>query len=139
MAQTEAIGGDLTLQIVTPDKMVIDTRVAIVSLPGTEGDFGALAGHMPFVTLLQPGVVDYEEGGMPRKMAISGGVVEVTPNKVLVLARTCEKSDEIDVDRANKAKESSEAALEGMTHDHDDFDRMELKLKRAMSRIGAKG
>jgi F-type H+-transporting ATPase subunit epsilon len=138
MAQDGIESGKLTLQVVTPSRLVLDSHVSIVTLPGKEGDFGVLAGHMPLITLLQPGVVDYKEGGVQRKLSVSGGVVEVTQDKVLLLARTCEKPDEIDEERANRAKKYSEDSLSGMSHDDESFARMEVKLKRALSRLKAK-
>lgn len=134
---TEAIGQEqtFTLQILTPGKMVEDTYVSIATLPGVEGDFGVLAGHMPFITNLGPGVVSYEEGGMPRRIAVSAGIVEVIQTRVIILARTAETVDEIDIDRARKTKESCEAKLSGMTHDHEDWAAIEVKLLRAIARI----
>ncbi len=92
MAQDGIESGQTYLTSCNSKQIVLDSHVSIVTLPGKEGDFGVLAGHMPLITLLQPGVVDYEEGGVQRKLSVSGGVVEVTQDKVLLLARTSRKT-----------------------------------------------
>lgn len=126
---------EILLQVVTPSGLVEDTNVSIVTLAGTEGDFGVLPGHAPFFTVLKPGVIRYEEGGMPRALAVSGGFVDVTPEKITVLARTCEKRDQISVDRAEKALQAAEQKLSGIARDSDEWKRLEVKLARAIARI----
>ncbi len=137
MADAPGVAQALTLQILTPTRLVEDTSVSIVTLPGSEGDFGVLPGHKPFITSLRPGVISYEEGGMPRRLAVSAGIVEVIPERVIVLARTAEPPDEIDIDRAKKAKENFEAKLSEISRDHDDWGHLDKKLKRALARIEA--
>jgi len=127
--------GSLSLQIVTPHKAVLDTDVSMVTLPGTDGVFGVMPGHSPFITTLRPGVLEFEEGGMPRRMAVSAGIVEVSRDRVIVLARTCESRDDIDIDRATRARETLEAELAGKSHADESWDKLETKLNRAISRL----
>ncbi len=127
--------GSLSLQIVTPHKAVLETDVSIVTLPGSDGVFGVMPGHSPFITTLRPGVLEFEEGGMPRRMAVSAGIVEVTQDRVIVLSRTCESRDDIDVERATRAKERLETELAGKTHADESWDRLEIKLNRAIARL----
>lgn len=127
----------LTLQIVTPQGMVEDVSVSMVTLPGIEGDFGVLPGHAPVISVLKPGSVYYEEGGMPRVLVVSGGFAEVSQEKVMVIARTCEKSGDIDLARAQKARTELESALATLPSDDESRPRKEDKLARATARISA--
>ncbi len=131
----EQNGEAVNLQIVTPTGMVVDTAVDIVTLPGAEGEFGVLFGHTPFFTTMRPGIVGFEEGGMPRRYAVSAGFVEVTQEKVIVLARTCEDANEIDAERARLAREKAEAKLSELPGDSDERDYYETKVKRADARL----
>ena len=90
MAQAQETGGSLRLEILTPAKRVAELDVPMVTLPGMEGYFGVLPGHMPLITKLKPGVVSFEEGGMRRRVAVSAGIVETLPDRLLILARTAE-------------------------------------------------
>ncbi|VAX23315.1 ATP synthase epsilon chain [hydrothermal vent metagenome] len=130
---------EFNLQVITPHGLVEDATVSIVTMPGEEGDFGVLPGHMPFLTKLKPGVINYESGKMPRKMAVSGGYVEVTREKVIVLARTCEKGEDIDIDRAKKAKLTLEDLLAGKSQDDNDREYIEGKIMRAIARLDVVG
>ena len=135
MKESHPEGHGISLQIVTPVEMVVDVFVPIVTLPGTEGDFGVMPGHQPFMATLQPGIVEYEDGGMPRKLAVSGGIAEITQDHVNVLARTCERVDDIDKERADKAAKNAESKLGGMTRSDDEWEYQEIKLQRARARM----
>ena len=137
MADTSSVETSLTLQVVSPTGLVEDTTVSLVALPGVDGDFGVMAGHAPFFTRLRPGVVSYEEGGMPRSLSVSAGFVEVTQERVIVLARTCEKKEDIDVDRAKKAKEAAEKDVAGLPYEDEGHAKAEEKLNRAEARLSA--
>ncbi|MBI5816436.1 MAG: ATP synthase F1 subunit epsilon [Nitrospinae bacterium] len=125
----------ISLQVVTPGGMVEDAKVNLVTIPGVEGVFGVMPGHSPFFTLIAPGVISYDEGGMPRELAVSGGFVEVTQGKTLVLARTAEKKDDIDLDRAHRAKRESEERLVTMSFEDEGRKAVEEELGRAVARI----
>lgn len=137
MADAADISQTFSLQVLTPSRIVEDIDVALATFPGVEGDFGVLPGHMPFITHLQPGVISYEEGGMPRRVAVSSGVVEVTPERVIVLARTAEPASDVDMERATTAKKDYESRLSAISRDHDDWTELESKLKTALARIEA--
>lgn len=125
----------LTLQIVTPKGMVEDTTVSMVTIPGVEGDFGVLPGHAPFISVLKPGGIYFDEGGMPRVYVVSAGFAEVSADKVLVVARTCEKAGDIDLARAQKAQTTLEASLSTMPPEDEKRTKQEAKLSRAIARI----
>ena len=93
----------IQLRIVTPDKTVVDMPVEAVGAMGSEGAFTALPGHIPFLTDLQPGLLWYRAGEGNKDLAVSGGFIEILPDKAIVLADSAEYLDEIDVERAERA------------------------------------
>ena len=126
----------LHLDVVTPEKTVVSDEVDIVMAPGYFGEFGALPNHIPFLAQLQPGEVKYRKGRKLESIAVSGGYAEVLPTKVTVLATTAERAQDIDLERAQAAKERAEQRLkerqEGV-----DFAKAEAALQRAIARIRA--
>ena len=126
----------LKLDVVTPEKTVVSEDVDIVMAPGYFGEFGALPNHIPFLAQLQPGEVKYRKGGQLEALVVGGGYAEVLPTQVTVLAVTAERIQDIDLERAQAAKERAEQRLkerqEGM-----DFVRAEAALQRAIARLRA--
>jgi F-type H+-transporting ATPase subunit epsilon len=125
----------LQLEIVTPERSVLTEQVDEVVLPSLEGYMGVLPGHAPLLAQLDVGEVSYRVGQQRKYLAISGGYAEVQRGTVSVLARTAELSEEIDLERAQRAKEKAESALTGDLPS-DEFRHIEVRLKRAISRIG---
>ena len=125
----------LQLEIVTPERSVLTEQVDEVVLPSLEGYMGVLPGHAPLLTQLDVGEVSYRVGQQRKYLAISGGYAEVQRGSVSVLARTAELSEEIDLERAKRAKEKAESALKSDLPP-DQFRHFEVQLKRAISRIG---
>ena len=99
------------LEIVTPEKKVVDTAAEEVQIPGKNGYLGILPGHAPLITELSVGEIIYRENSTEQRLAVAWGFAEVLPNKVTVLAETAERPSEIDVERARKAKERAEQRL----------------------------
>jgi F-type H+-transporting ATPase subunit epsilon len=99
------------LEIVTPEKKVVDTAAEEVQIPGKNGYLGVLPGHAPLITELAVGEITFRAGAAEQKLAVAWGFAEVLPNKVTILAETAERPSEIDVDRARKAKERAEQRL----------------------------
>lgn len=99
------------LEIVTPEKRVVDTAAEEVQIPGKNGYLGILPGHAPLITELSVGELKYRAGGNEQRLALVWGFAEVLPDKVTILAETAEKPSEIDVNRARKAKERAEQRL----------------------------
>jgi F-type H+-transporting ATPase subunit epsilon len=133
----------IQLRIVTPDKTVADIPVEAVGAMGSEGAFTALPGHLPFLTDLQPGLLWYRAEGVSRDLAVSGGFIEILPDKAIVLADSAEYLDEIDVERAKRAlkraqermaaaKETAARAGEGV---RTDITRATASFNRAANRI----
>src|SRR5271156_24242 len=99
------------LEIVTPEKKVVDTAAAEVQIPGKNGYLGVLPGHAPLITELAVGEITYHDGGQEQHLAVAWGFAEVLPDKVTILAETAERPSEIDVERARKSKARAEERL----------------------------
>ena len=124
------------LEVVTPERVAYSGQVASLQAPGSEGSFGVLAGHVPLLTSLQIGRLRFvEEGGNEVKMAISGGFVEVGREQVAVLAETAERVEEIDVARAEAARQRAEERLARVQEERVDVARAQAALARAINRI----
>jgi F-type H+-transporting ATPase subunit epsilon len=129
----------LFLEVVTPQKAIVSEEVEIVVAPGSEGEFGALKGHTTFLTSLQMGTLRYKDAkGQERLLFINGGFAEVLPNKVTILAESAERRKDIDVARAQDAKQRAEQRLAEKIADLD-LVRAEAALNRAIDRIKIAG
>jgi F-type H+-transporting ATPase subunit epsilon len=124
----------LSLEIVTPERQVLIEQVDDVILPRVDGYMGVLPGHAPLLAQLDAGEVSYLAGNQRHYLAVSGGFAEVLRKSVSILATTCEKAEEIDVERAREAKERAEGRLKSDLADID-TNRAEASLRRAISRI----
>jgi len=126
---------NIKLEIVTPEKAVVSEDVQIVMSPGTEGEFGVLAGHTPFLTSLKIGTINYKNSeGKEAFVFVSGGFTEALPDKVTVLAESAERRRDIDMSRAKEARQRAEERL--ATADKDvSMIRAESALARALYRI----
>jgi len=99
------------LEIVTPEKKVVDTAASEVQIPGKNGYLGILPGHAPLITELAIGEITFRAGAEEQRLALAWGFAEVLPDKVTILAETAERPSEIDVERARKAKARAEERL----------------------------
>ncbi|AIE61548.1 F0F1 ATP synthase subunit epsilon [Bacillus methanolicus] len=125
----------IKVSVVTPDGPVYESDVEMVSTKAQSGELGILPGHIPMVAPLQIGAVRLKKGGKTEYVAVSGGFLEVRPDQVTILAQAAETSEQIDVERAKRAKERAEERLRAQNQDNIDFKRAELALKRAINRI----
>ena len=130
--------GPIDLTIVTPERAVAHEHVDELQIPGREGYFGVLPGHAPLFSELKIGVVSYRKGTAWTQLAVSWGFTEVLPNQVRILAETAERSNEIDVERAQRAKERAEQRLTRTAEDTD-YDRARVALERALVRLQVSG
>ena len=131
------MAGNIKLEVVTPEKYVVDEEVQIAVAPGSLGEFGVLIGHTPFLTTLKTGVMHYTDAsGAQRYVFVSGGFAEALPDKVTVLAESAERRKDIDVNRAQAAMERAQERLaqQGKAEDID-FNRAKAALERALQRI----
>jgi len=99
------------LEIVTPEKKVVETAAEEVQIPAKNGYIGVLPGHAPLITELAVGEITYRENSTEQRLAVAWGFAEVLPDKVTILAETAERPSEINVERARKAKERAEQRL----------------------------
>jgi F-type H+-transporting ATPase subunit epsilon len=122
--------------IVSQDRPVFEGDVDIVVAPGTDGEMGILPHHAPLLTTLRPGVLRVRTGGREEVFAISGGVMEVRPDIVTVLADAAERADEIDVARAEEARRRAEESLQaGLAHNSEAYLAAEAALRRSTLRL----
>jgi F-type H+-transporting ATPase subunit epsilon len=122
------------LEVVTPEKMVVKDVAEELQMPGKNGYLGILPGHAPLITELAVGEVTYRNGSAVHHLSVAWGFAEVLPDKVTILAETCERPDEIDIARAKESKQRAEERLKS-TNPEVDFDRAENALQRAETRI----
>ena len=128
------------LEIVTPEKTIYSGQVRHVQAPGSEGSFGVLSGHVPFLTSLNIGLLRIDEDdGDQVDMAVSGGFTQVAPQGVTVLAETAERGDQIDVERARSARERAEQRLGDISSGEVDATRAQIALARAVNRLKVSG
>jgi F-type H+-transporting ATPase subunit epsilon len=130
---------NIKFEVVTPEKEVVSEQAQIVMAPGSMGEFGVLAGHTPFMTSLKTGIVHYrDENGKDKYVFVSGGFAEALPDKITILAESAELGSDINLARAESAKERAERHLAEKKADVD-FERAHSALQRAMVRINIAG
>ncbi|HVN07848.1 MAG TPA: F0F1 ATP synthase subunit epsilon [Patescibacteria group bacterium] len=124
----------LTLEVVTPERQVLHDDVDSIQLPGLDGYLGILPGHAPLLTELGTGVLSFQKGGQTRYATALGGFAEVLADRVIVLAERSELAEEIDLGRAEAARERALKRLQ--EHGEEvDFHRAQLALQRSLTRI----
>ena len=130
-----ALPTKLTLEIVTPERSLVNEQVDEVQLPGSEGYFGVLPGHTPLLATLQVGELWYRVGAEKHFLAIAFGFVEVLPERVTVLAQIAERPQDIDVTRAEAAKKRAEERLARAPQSDVDFERARIALMKSLIRL----
>jgi F-type H+-transporting ATPase subunit epsilon len=121
------------LEIVTPDKLVVNEAAEAAQIPARNGYIGVLPGHAPLITELGVGGISYRTAGGERYLAVAWGFAEVLPDKVTILAETAERADDIDKERARQARERAEQRLR--QGGDVDYDRAAAALERATTRL----
>ena len=124
----------IKLDIVTAEQLVYSDDVDIVVAPGIDGELAVLPHHAPLMTMLQPGELRVRKGGEEIFMAITGGFLEVRPDRVTVLADAAERAEDIDAARAEEAKRRAEERLSGKISESD-MARAEAALRRSLLRL----
>jgi F-type H+-transporting ATPase subunit epsilon len=125
----------LSLEIITPEKVLVKEDVDMVEANGVLGEFGILPGHTQFLTILEIGEVRYTKGGKITSLATSGGFGEVVDDKVTFLLDSGEFAEDIDLARAQVAMEEAQEMLKTLTMDTAEYRRQELALLRAIARL----
>ena len=129
------MAGKFSLKVISPERLVFEGDVEAVYAPGSEGEFGILAGHAPYLAQLKVGKLRILQNEKWLNAAVHGGFSEVDYTSMRVLVEACEFSNEIDVARANQAKQKAEDKLKGGRREEDDFGNAEAALERAMVRL----
>jgi F-type H+-transporting ATPase subunit epsilon len=127
------------LDIFQPQQIKLQDDFDHIIVPGSEGDFGISAGHTPFITMLRPGIITVYKGNKTQNLAVHDGFVTVEKDKVVITCQTIEAEQEIDAQRAKKAKQRAEKRLQSSSGSSEiDFRRAELALKRSLVRLSLK-
>jgi F-type H+-transporting ATPase subunit epsilon len=129
----------IELQIVTPERHVLQETVQSVEIPGKEGYLGVLPGHAPLITELGVGILAYRKGSENRFLTVINGYAEVLPDRVIVLAEISERAEEIDVGRSRAAHDRARAELAKAGVGSEEWQREQLALDRALVRMQAAG
>jgi F-type H+-transporting ATPase subunit epsilon len=125
-------------EIVSQDRMVFEGDVDIVVLPGSDGEMGILPHHAPLLTTLKYGIIKVRQKNQEQIFTVAGGVAEIQPNIVTVLADAAENIEEIDVARAEAARKRVEEALSKVSQeDADAYEQLEAALQRSNLRLSA--
>ena len=119
---------ELTLEIVTPTKVLYEGKIDEVTAPGIEGEFGVLPGHTPFLTFLATGELSYKVEGKERFVAVDGGFIEVTPTRVIAIVDEAEYAEDINIEEA-------EQRLRELSEEDKEFLKEKAKLTRALNLI----
>jgi F-type H+-transporting ATPase subunit epsilon len=129
----------IRLELVTPERLVLSEEVDEVVLPGYEGEFGVLPGHTQYLAILNIGMLWYRKGSAVTRIALGGGFAEVNHDRVVVMVDTAERAEEIDVERAKRARERAEARLKELSMDDETYQKAQAALQRALVRMATGG
>ena len=124
----------MRLEIITAERQVYSDEVEVLVAPGLDGELGILPHHAPLMTGLQPGAIMIRKDGEETFLAVTGGFLEVMGNQVTILADACERSDEIDEERAHVAMQHAQERLANRTSDLD-LEQATVAIRRAESRL----
>jgi len=125
----------INLKITTPERVVFEGQVDEVVLPTAMGEIGILPHHIPLVALLAPGEIRVKKNNEEILLAVSGGFIEVQPQRVIVLADTAEHAAEIDEERAEEARKRAQELVKKKQTDAADFALVAAKLEKELARL----
>src|SRR6476619_3386068 len=122
----------IQLEVVTPERRLLAEPVDMVTVPGLGGELGILPGHTPLISQLQTGVLSYVQDGRTQQLHVSGGFVEVTDDRVSVLADLAERPEEIDAAKARQDRERLEKSLNSWTGSEEDLEKERIAFERSV-------
>ena len=125
----------IQLEIVTPERLAYSDAVDAVVVPGSDGELGVLPHHAPLISTLGIGELVIRKGGAEESFAIVGGFLQVRPDKVVVMAEEADMASEIDLERARRARQEAERALESGYHEGADLSAARAALQQALLRV----
>jgi F-type H+-transporting ATPase subunit epsilon len=129
-----ALPTHIDLQIVTPERLLVQEQVDEVEIPGSKGYFGVLPGHTPMLAALAVGELWYRKGQDKIFLSIAYGFAEVLPDRVTILARLAERAEDIDIERAESARRRAEERLAQSKSDID-YERARTALSKSLLRL----
>jgi F-type H+-transporting ATPase subunit epsilon len=129
----------LHLEVVTPERRLLSEQVNSVTVPGRGGELGILPGHAPLISDLQTGVLSYNEDGTTFQLHVSGGFVEVSDNKVSVLAEIAERPEEIDANQARASRDQLEKQMSTWSGSEEDLEKARAEFERSTIRLQLAG
>jgi F-type H+-transporting ATPase subunit epsilon len=129
------MANQIQLEVVTPERRVMAEAVDAVTVPGMNGELGILPGHTPLISQLRTGVLTFTQGERATQLHVSGGFVEVSDDRVSVMAEIAERPEEIDAARARMAREHAEKTLSGWSGTEEDFEIARARLERSVVRL----
>ena len=138
-ATDQGVHGKIQLELVTPAKRVLSQQVDSVQAPGAEGSFGVLPGHTDFLSLLKPGELVATTGTQTQRFAVGEGFVQVSRNKVLVLAETADRYEDLNSETAKAEVDAETAKLAALKQDSADYELQRAKVERAAARAFVAG
>lgn len=130
---------NIELQVVTPERHVLQANVQAVEIPGKEGYLGILPGHAPLITELGVGILAYRKESETHYLTVIRGYAEVLPYRVIVLAETSERAEEIDPQRSRAAQDRAQAELAKVGAGTPEWEHEKLAIERAAVRLEAVG
>ena len=131
---------NLTLEVVTPQRVLLEAKAQYVTIPGELGELGILPGHIPLLSNLKSGVLSYKKGSDEKKVAIHFGYVEVCGDKITILAQTAELAEEIDTGRSKEAEKKAEEELAQALKEVDRLEQvkeLQRKIQKSVTRQNA--
>ncbi len=128
---------NIKFKIVTPEKVIYEDEIFQVSIPTSSGEITVLPNHIPLISVLEAGEMMIKDKDGEHVMALAGGFLEIKANnQVVILADNAERAEEIDLDRANEARQRATTQMEEMKNTEDvDFARLQAVIDREMNRI----
>lgn len=125
----------INFKITTPERTVYEAEVDSVTIPTQMGEITVLPEHIPIISLLKSGELVVRTGKEEEVMAVSGGFIEVGYNKIVILADSAERAEEIDIDKVEEARQQAEKILQEKTADQEDYAAIVASLEREMARL----
>jgi len=125
----------INFKIATPERVVFKDEVSQITLPTQMGEITVLPNHVPLISALVAGEVKVKKGNLEKVMSVSGGFIEIQAEKVVVLADTAERAEEIDIKRAEEAKKRAEQAMDKKQMDAVQFACLAAQIEKEMARI----
>jgi len=125
----------IKFQIVTPERIVLEEEITQITVPTQMGEITVLPGHIPLVAALAAGEIRAKKNGEEILMAVSGGFIEVSKNKIVILADTAERAEEIDTKRAEEARQRAQRLKEEKRFDQVEFAALQAKIEKELARL----